>query len=406
MEVAITTEERSSLSKSCKSVATPSCVKSVVQITDIPRTCCGERNSWWKLCSIEFAPRRDLARLPVPKFHSAAKMSFRLLTPVLGLALLGYLVLRTGPQVVWDQVHAVGFGLALIIVLGGVSASIKTWSWRRAFTCDIRRLSWSRSFGAYLVSETFGQLGLAGKVIGEGMRVSLVSSAVPVANGISSGAIDGALHLLSSATVTVTGIIATLLLASVSSKWRFYTLLFASALVALVMLATVAVRNRWPLAGNAARAIGRLPRFHKWVNGKQSVIDSAENNMLAFYREAPITFWEILSLNFLWQALAVLEIYIVLRFMGARIAVPSAFVLEGLTKLINLVGALNPGNIGTYEGGNMLITKLFGVTGTAGLTLALCRRSRSVFWAAIGAICLILMKRQSRRASPDAIQSA
>jgi len=45
------------------------------------------------------------------------------------------------------------------------------------------------------------------------------------------------------------------------------------------------------------------------------------------------------------------------------------------------VGALNPGNFGTYEAGNMLIAKIFGVTGTAGLTLALCRRARTVFWA-------------------------
>jgi hypothetical protein len=54
----------------------------------------------------------------------------------------------------------------------------------------------------------------------------------------------------------------------------------------------------------------------------------------------------------------------------------------------------------------MLITRLFGVTTTAGLTLALCRRARALFWAAIGAICLILMKGQRRRTSPDAIQSA
>ena len=340
------------------------------------------------------------------KFQSATKMSFRFLTPLFGVALLGYLVLRTGPRIIWDQMHAVGFGLVLIIILGGVSHFIKTWAWRRTYTCDIKGFSWSRNFGAYLVSEATGQLGVAGKMIGEGMRVSLVGSAVPLANRISSVSIDTALHLLSSTTVAVTGIIVTLLLAPVSGKWRFYSVLFASALVALVILATVAARNRLPLAGNAARAIGRLPRFHKWLGGKQSVIDSAEQNMLAFYREAPSAFWEILSLNFLWQALAVLEIYIILHFMGARIAVLSAFVLESLTKLINLVGALNPGNIGTYEGGNMLITKLFGVTGTAGLTLALCRRARAVFWAAIGAICLILMKRQSGTASPDAIESA
>src|SRR5271165_2115365 len=279
--------------------------------------------------------------LPVPKLHSIADMSLRFLAPLLGFALLGYLVFRTGPQMVWNQVHAVGFGLALIIVLGGVSCFIRTWAWRRTYTCDIRGLSWSRSFGAYLVSETFGQFGFPGKAIGEGMRVSLVGSAVPLANRISSASIDTALHLLSSATVTVTGTIAVLLLAPVSGKWRFYAWLFASALVALVILAAVAAGNRWPLAGNAARAIGRLPRFHKWISGEQPVIDAAEYNMLDFYREAPSTFWEILSLDFLWQALAVLEIYIILRFMGARIALPSAFVLEGLTKLINVVGALN-----------------------------------------------------------------
>ena len=41
----------------------------------------------------------------------------------------------------------------------------------------------------------------------------------------------------------------------------------------------------------------------------------------------------------------------------------------------------------------MLIAKIFGVTGTAGLTLALCRRVRTVFWAGVGAICMIAMKR-------------
>ena len=48
---------------------------------------------------------------------------------------------------------------------------------------------------------------------------------------------------------------------------------------------------------------------------------------------------------------------------------------------------------GTYEAGNMLIAKIFGVTSTAGLTLALCRRARTVFWAGIGAMCMIVMKK-------------
>lgn len=59
----------------------------------------------------------------------------------------------------------------------------------------------------------------------------------------------------------------------------------------------------------------------------------------------------------------------ILHFLGAKIAVPGAFVLEGLAKLINLVGAFNRGNFGTYEGGNMLITNLFVISAIMGLTL-------------------------------------
>jgi len=329
----------------------------------------------------------------VPKFQSLTRIFLRLFAAILGLGLLGYLVFRTGPGVVWKQVQEVGWGLALIIILGGFFQLIKTWAWRQTFRCDISGLSWSRSFGVQLVSDALGQLGLAGKLLGEGIRVSLVGSAVPLANGISACAIDGGLHTLTAAGVTVLGIIATLLFAPLSGGWRVYAFLLAAVLIALVILAAVSVASRWPLMGNAARAIGRLPRLHNWVSAKLSIIDSAEHNLLTFHRDAPAAFWRSLMLNLLCHGLAVLEVYLILRFMGARIAVVGAFVVEGLTKVINLVGVLNPGNLGTYEGGNMLIAKIFGVTGTAGLTLALCRRARAVFWAGVGAVCMIMMKR-------------
>ena len=296
--------------------------------------------------------------------------------------------------------QAVGWGLALIILLGGLSQLVRAWAWRQTFMCDLRGLSWSRSLGVQLVSDALGQLGVPGKLLGEGIRVSLLGSSVPLANGISAAAIDSGLHTLTAAVVTVLAIVATLLLAPLSGRWRADALLVAAVLMAVVILAAVSVANRRPLAGNAARAIGRLPRIGNWVSGKQSIIDSAEHNLLTFHEKAPAAFWASLVLYCLWHALAVLEVYLILRFMGTRIAVAGAFVVEGLTKVINLIGALNPGNVGTYEGGNMLLARIFGVTGTTGLTLALCRRTRAVFWAGVGALCMIVMKKA--RAAGDA----
>ena len=327
-----------------------------------------------------------------PKLQSLMRLSLRFLAALLGLGLLSYLVFRTGPGIVWKQLQAIGWGFALVILLGGLSQLAKTCAWRQAFTCDISGLSWSRSFVAQLISDGIGQFGIAGKVVGEGTRISLLGRAVPLPNALSAGAIDGGLHSLSALVVTVLGVSAILMMGPVSVRWRVYAALLITVLVSVMILAAVALRNRWPLLGNATRAIGRLPRLHAWVSDKQPIVDSAEGNLLNFRGEAPAAFWATLLFNLLWHLLAVLEVYIILRFMGAGFTVGSAFIVESLTKVINLVGALNPGNFGTYEGGSMLIAKMFGVTSTTGLTLALCRRARTVFWAGVGAMCMIVMK--------------
>jgi len=328
-----------------------------------------------------------------PRLQSLIRLSIRFFAALLGLGLLGYLVFRSGPGAVWKQLQAVGWGLALIIILGGFSQFIKTCAWRRAFACDIRQLSWSRSFVAQLISDAIGQFGVAGKVLGEGTRISLLGSTVPVSNALAAGAIDGGLHSFAAVVVTVLGISATLMLGPVSVSWRIYAVLLIAGLASVVILAAVGVASRWPLMGNAIRAIGRLPRLQNWVSDKQPIVDSAEHDLLTFHSEAPAAFWASLILNVMWHALAVLEVYVILRFMGTGFTVGGAFIVEGLTKVINLVGALNPGNFGTYEGGSMLIAKMFGVTSTTGLTLALCRRARTVFWAGVGALCMVVMKR-------------
>ncbi len=328
-----------------------------------------------------------------PRLRSLIQLSLRFFAALLGLGLMSYLVFRTGPGVVWKQLQTVGWGFALVVLLGGISQLAKTCAWRQALTCDTSGLSWSRSFVAQLISDGIGQFGVAGKVVGEGTRISLLGRAVPLSNALSAGAIDGALHSFTAVLITVSGISATLLLAPLSGTWRVYAGVLIAVLIAAVILAAVSVRNRWQLVGRATRAIGRLPRLHTWVSGKQPIIDSAEDNLLSFRDKAPAAFWATLSFNFLWHLLAVLEVYIILRFMGAKVALGGAFIVEALTKVINLVGAFNPGNFGTYEGGNMLIAKIFGVTSTAGLTLALCRRARTVFWAGLGAMCMIAMKK-------------
>jgi Lysylphosphatidylglycerol synthase TM region len=319
------------------------------------------------------------------------------LAPVLGVALLVVLVLRMGTTTLIHQVRTIGWGFVLILVLGGVGHLIKTFAWRLTFGCEIGNVSFARTFRLRLVSEAIAILGLPGQVIGEAARVSLLGSDVPIANSISSVTLDRGIYIVTSAIVTFTGMIAALLLVPLSRTWRLYVLLFAFGAAAFLVASVAAIHKRWPVFSGTARAIGRLAWIKGWLSGKHSVIQCAERNLFDFYHETPRAFWHGLALNLSCHGTAILEVYILLLFMGAPSGLLVALVLESLTKLVNVVGALNPGNVGTYEGGNMIIARLFHISSATGLTMALCRRARILFWSAIGAICMTVMSNQTNQ---------
>jgi hypothetical protein len=336
---------------------------------------------------------------PMRRPHVQLRQLVRLSVAFLGLALLVSLLRGTGPSRVAGQIKTVGWGLGLVIALGGIAHLTKTLAWRLTFLCDLREVSFARTFGLRLVSETIGSFGLPGQILGETARVYLLGSALPVANSISSVTLDRGLYILTAALVSVTGIVAALFLLPLSAAWRLFASLFAGALAVLLAITAVAFRKRWPVFSRTARALGSLSWFKNWLDGKQSVIDSAESNLFTFCQETPKTFWASFTLNLSCHGMAILEVYLLLHFMGARTGFLGAFVVEAFTKLVNVVGALNPGNVGTYEAGNLLLARLFGVAGPAGLTLGLCRRVRSLFWKALGLLCLIVMSRPARQAS-------
>jgi len=329
---------------------------------------------------------------------NAQGKSLRYLVPLLGIVLLVWLIRRTGTATVAEEIKSIGWwGFVLVLSLGGLSHLIKTWSWRLSFQCDIRNVSFARTLGLRLISEAIAILGLPGQVLGEAARVSLLGSDVPTANSISSVTLDRGIYIATSAIVSFVGMIAAVLLLTLSHKWKVYALLFAAGSAVLIGLCGIAVGRRWPAFSMTARAIGRIRWTKAWVNGKQSVVKAAEENLFDFCHRTPATFWCSSFLNLLAHATAILEVYVLLYFMGARKTLFVALVVEALTKLINIVGALNPGNVGTFEGGNMIVARLIRIPAAAGLTVALCRRVRILFWAAIGAICLATMANSRRR---------
>ena len=313
-----------------------------------------------------------------------------------GAALLVFLVVHAGPHALLDNAKLVGWGLLLVIGLGGLSHLLKAWAWRLTLPSEAQ-YPFSGIFGLRLVSEAIGQLGFPGVVAGEATRVTLLGSEIPLASRILSVTLDRGLFIACGAIVTVSGITLGLLMLSLSMALRVYIALFAIGFLAILLAAAVGVRNRWPLLSAPARALGRVPWIGRWVQSKQSLVSSVEEELLRFHRQRPSAFWGSVALNFACHGLAITEVYLILSFMGKHTPWTRALILESFTKLINLAGSLVPGNVGTYEGGTMLIATLFGLSGTVGLTLGICRRLRGIFWALAGVVAFFMVSRSVGR---------
>jgi phosphatidylglycerophosphate synthase len=326
-----------------------------------------------------------------------AQLLLRVLAVAMSIGLFAYLIRQAGPGKLWQNVVTLRWGLVYIIALAGVSHLAKTWAWRLTLGEDNKhKISFRRMLGLRLGSEAAGQLGILGQSFGDSIRVSQMGPEIPTATSLASVTLDRGLYVVTGAIVIIAGIVAALPGLSLSHALRLYAAFFILLLVTFLLLTLIAVRKRWPVFSGSARLIGRVPSLKNWMESRYLLVHSVENALFDFHHKTPGAFWASFSLNLAAQCLAVSEVCLILWLMGVKMGFFSALVIEALTKLVNVLGNFNPGNIGTYEGGTMLIGKMFGLSSATGLALGLSRRLRSFFWAAVGLVCFVLLTRSRK----------
>jgi uncharacterized protein (TIRG00374 family) len=319
----------------------------------------------------------------------------------MGAALFGYLIWQAGPAKLWENAVKLGWGFIWVLAAAGISHVFKTWAWRLTLDDHKHKVSFPRLLGLRLGAEAAGQLGIVGQTFGDSVRVARLSPDIPKANGLASVTLDRGLYLATGIIVLVAGLVGALPVLSHSHTLRLYASLFALTLSTFLLLTLLAVRKRWRVISKSAQFFANVPFLKKWIETEYVLIQSVENALLDFHHNSTGAFWGSFFLNLAYHCISVMEVCLVLRLMGVKFGLLSALAIEAMTKLVNLVGSINPGNFGTFEGGNILIAKMFGLSAPIGLTLALARRMRALFWTAVGGICLFILTKSSSRGNAE-----
>jgi hypothetical protein len=159
------------------------------------------------------------------------------------------------------------------------------------------------------------------------------------------------------------------------------------ALVMIVGLAIVFLRR-----GQA--------RFDRRLSVRMSALQGVYQQIAGFAANHPWRLPRIFALDLAYHALAVLEVFVTLEWlMGASSpTLVMAIVFETLNRVETVLFKMVPFRVGVDEALTGALAPLIAVTPVAGVALAVVRKVRSLFWAAVGLLAVALHPATARRA--------
>lgn len=311
-----------------------------------------------------------------------------------GIVLLGFLVYELGAGRVLANLRLVGWGIAPIVLQESLAYLANTSGWLAAFPRPRPRIRFAHLLSARIAGDAVNYVTPTATLGGEFVRTRFLRGQAPSASIVASVAVAKLSQTVGQITFVVLGLAVILDDTPLPSAVRYGLLaglLFFSTLAGLLIFAQrrgmfvplLRLAQRLRLSGHAPELMRRLrhldaeiARFHVDTNG-------------AFFLSS--------AAFFAGWAWGVVEIYLILFFLGVPVNVHRALTIEVLSVAIDGMLFFVPLKAGTQEGGKVLIFTILGLDPAKGLALGILRRIRELTWAGVG---LLLLSRQQLGTRP------
>ena len=310
---------------------------------------------------------------------------------ILGLGLLSYVIYNAGLKTLGETLSRIGWGFLLIIGLNGLRHLLRSLCMYLVVPPEHRLFKYRDAVAARLGGEAVSFITFSGPLLGEATKAALLKGEIPFLKSSAAIIVDNLLYYFSVILIVLSGVgvmsVAFGNDASLKNALLAVTVLCILAFVGLFLMLWFRIKP----VGFVIRRLMRRGILPKFLDKKKEIIFDLEHNVYEFYLHHRMTFFAVFGINMTAHALSIAEVYLVLELLGFDSTVTIAFIIESLTKVINLSFSFIPGAVGVYEGGNGVILHTLGYATATGVALALVRRGAILFWTFIG--ILILLRR-------------
>lgn len=315
---------------------------------------------------------------------------FGIIFALLGLLLFAYTVRKAGVSEIMDGLRRLGAAFLLVLVFSALRQCARSFAWIKCLEPPYR-LPFRDAFAARIMGDALGNIvPLASMAVSEPSKAAFVRDRLPLMIALSALAIENIFYSLSVVLFIFSGTTALLLSFTLPKPLRYAAI---GTLVASVVIAPVAfliIRQRWKLLSGSLILLGtRVKR--SWVEKSIAQAQTLEERIYGFYDRNRAHFLSILALEFCFHLAGVAEVYVTLSFISETIAPTlfTAFILESVNRVINVAFKFVPLRTGVDEYGSGALAKVLGFTKPTGVTLAIVRKARDIFWTGIGVVLMV-----------------
>jgi hypothetical protein len=311
---------------------------------------------------------------------------------LLGLLLFVYFVNRAGVGAIVSRIQELGAGFLLILAVSSIRYVVRSLAWTKCIEGP-DRLPFRDAFAARLMGDALGNIiPFISVAVSEPSKAVFVKHRVPLLTGLSALAIENIFYGLSVALFILCGTTTLLLTVSLPKPLRYATVVAMIVTIVIVPLAYLVIRRQARFLSGALSYLGDRGVARKLIGKVRPRAQNLEERIYGFYTNSQRSFIAIFALDSCFHLAGVLEVYITLSFISpVRPTLTQAFILESVNRIINVAFKFIPLRAGVDEGGTGQVSKVLGFAAGIGEALAIVRKGRDIFWAAIG--LLLIWKR-------------
>ena len=309
---------------------------------------------------------------------------------LLGLLLFSYFVRKAGVGEIIDGIRRLGLAFLLILAISSIRHIVRSVAWTKCVERPFH-LRFRDALAARLMGDALGNIiPLASVAVSEPSKAVFVKDRLPILVGLSALAVENIFYSLSVCLFIFAGTATLLLSFPLPKPLRYACIGALVTLVVIVPLGYLVLRRQARFVSGTVRLLGRRGIARSAMEKMKPRAEMLEDRIYGFYNRSQRSLIPILGLEVLFHLTGIAEIYATLTYISpVAPSIRQAFILESVNRIINVAFKFVPLRAGVDEGGTGQVSKVLGFAKATGVTLAIVRKSRDIFWSTIGVVLLL-----------------